>query len=235
MSEEKIYSLKLIKIISETDEIKTYLFEKPDFSWSEGTNIHVAFHDYKAYDKKLYVRHFSIMNLENESYLSFTTRLSDSPFKKRLKEMSIGDCLLIYKPSQKMKIRKENRPIVLISMGVGLAPMLPIIETFKNQPEGITSVMSIHISKDEYLFKSFFIDHPIKHYVLHNRNEFYQTIEDTYNSDNIYYLVGSDPFLEHVTRLLLNNGHHPRDIEMDKKSDKKEQIFHDFKTSKSKP
>lgn len=70
------------------------------------------------------------MNLPSESYIAFTTRLSDSAYKNRLKLIKPGDQMILYKLGQRMPMRYENRPLVLLSMGVDLAAMKPIMATY---------------------------------------------------------------------------------------------------------
>lgn len=222
MGENKYYEIKLKKIINETETIKTYLFDKPDFDWSEGTNIHVAFRDFKDHEKKKFVRHFSIMNVDDQSYLAFTTRVTASPFKHRLNTLKIGDTLLAYKPSQRMKMRSEDRPLVLCSMGVGLAAIKPILETYLKHPKGIESVKSIHISNKERLYDEYFKSSNFDHTCTHSRHDYYQLLKETYSKKNIYYIVGSEDYIIQNMAILFDLGHTLEDIEIDKKADKKE-------------
>jgi ferredoxin--NADP+ reductase len=198
----------------------TYFYEKPEVTWQEGTNVHVAFEDYEAYEAKKFVRHFSISALPNEDYLTFTTRLSSSPFKQRMQQQVIGDTLMFYSFKQRMPLRYENRPIKLISMGVGLAAFQTMIKAYKNKP-GITSMSSIHISK-ENLFNKELQNYDVDHTWLSPRTSFFTLLKNTYNVNSIYYIAGSDQFLNDVIKLLLLKGHNIKDIEIDKKDDKKD-------------
>jgi len=220
------YVITMKEMIRETEDVYTYRFIKPDITWEEGTNIHLAFDDFLDYEPKKFVRHFSVMNLPSESYIAFTTRLSDSAYKNRLKLLKPGDQMILYKLGQRMPMRYENRPLVLISMGVGIAAMKPMMETYALNPEGIESLTNITISKDERIFE----DHleglkGVSHHYTNNRNDFYSRINESYNHNNIYYVVGSDQFLEDTIQLLKNKGHNYLDIEIDKKQNKKDVLL----------
>jgi hypothetical protein len=64
-----------------------------------------------------------------------------------------------------------------------------------------------------------------KQYILDKRHALYNTIEASYQKDNIYYVVGSDLFLEQVIMFLLDKGHDYKDIEIDKKANKRDEIL----------
>ncbi|MBI9015205.1 MAG: hypothetical protein JEZ08_23430 [Clostridiales bacterium] len=217
------YTVVLNEIIRETGDVYTFRFDKPNMTWHEGTNIHLAFDDFLDHEPKKFVRHFSVTNLPSESYIAFTTRLSNSPYKNRLKSLKPGDHMILYKLSQRMKIRYENRPLVLISMGVGIAAMKPIMETYVVTPDGIESLTNITISKNEKIYKSYLENlQGIQHNFVNNRKEFYHLINETYDHNNIYYIVGSDRFIEDIILVLKHKGHHYSDIEIDKKQTKKD-------------
>lgn len=215
------YRLALIEIIHESSDIYTFKFDNPNLKWEEGTNIHLAFDDFELHEAKKFVRHFSIMNLDTKPFLGFTTRLSDSPFKIRLKNMSIGDEMIVYKFGHRMPIRFEDRPIVLLSMGVGIAAIKPVMETYEKNSSGIKSMTNITISKDTIYGNTLSSIKCVSHFYTQYRKDLYACIDQSYSKDNIYYIVGSDLFLENMISILKSKGHSMNDIEIDKKADKK--------------
>lgn len=221
---ETIYTVKLLKIEILSANTLTYYFEKPAITWAEGTNIHLAFEDHASFESKYYVRHFSIMNTPDKNYIAFTTRLSNSPFKSRLKTLKIGETMLLFKPTRRMPLRYENRPVMLISMGVGLSAMLPKMAAFIKEPIGIKSLESIQISKD-ILFSKMIHEYGINHQTLTNRDSFYSELSRSYQKDAIYYIVGSDDFVSRVGKTLLNLNHDKNNINLDMKPDKKARLL----------
>lgn len=74
--------VKIIDIINEGKDVKTYLLEKPDdITWEEGSHFHIAMLGFDEGDKpnKSLVRHMSIMTLPEENKLGFTTRIPKEP------------------------------------------------------------------------------------------------------------------------------------------------------------
>jgi len=223
--DEKEYTVSLLEVKKIIKDIYTFKFSKPKVTWSEGTNVHIAFKDYKAHEKKKYVRHFSITNLDHEPFISFTTRLSSSPFKERLMSLKPGDEMFMYKFKNRMKVRFDKPQIVLLSMGVGLAAFNSMIELLKVKEDHL-KVININVSKDENLYADHYrtLDFLKNHYV-NNRRDFYQSIDETYNKNNVYYIVGSDAFLQGLVAYLIKKGHAAELIEMDKKEKKKKTLL----------
>jgi len=213
-----IHELKLLNTIQESHDVITYIFEKPGIEWSEGTNVHVAFHDFEAYEKT-YVRHLSVTTLTTEDDFRFTTRLSSSPFKEKLNNLKIGDTMLFFKFNARIPL-ETGRSIVLLSMGVGLAAYQTLMKTISN--EGSTNdIKSITVAKED-LFLDSIRAMGIDHSITRNRKDYHHLIESTYNKDAIYYIVGSDDFLEDNIRFLKDKNHTSELIKIDKKENKRE-------------
>ena len=223
--EEKYYPVTLLESKKIINDICTFKFSKPDINWSEGTNVHLAFHDFKEHEAKKYERHFSIINLPEEHFISFTTRISSSPFKNRLMKMKLGDEMIMYKFTQRMPLRLENKPIVLLSMGVGVTAFRTAIKIFEiNNPHSL--ITNINISKDENLYLDEFSTTPnLSNLYVNNRDGFIHQVSKTYSKNNIYYIVGSDPFIEENVKFLLEQNHNPAYIEMDKKEKAKLELL----------
>ena len=112
------YEIKLLKKIQETKNVYAFKFSHPGLPWPEGTHVHLAFDGFMGNDPKdkTFVRHLSIMNLDKEPSIGFTTRISNSPFKKRLLNLELGDTMILYKIKQQLPLRRENKDLVLISL-----------------------------------------------------------------------------------------------------------------------
>jgi len=106
-------------------------------------------------------------------------------------------------------------------MGVGIAAMKPMMLTYKKDTSGIKSITNITISKDEIYGDSLTSIKCINHFNTTCRKDLYSAFNKSYSKENIYYIVGSDLFLEDMISILKTKGHNMKDIEMDKKADKK--------------
>lgn len=231
------HKLKIVNIREEADKTKTYLLEKPiDLNWDEGSHTHIAHRGYDEgeFPNKNLVRHMSIMTLNHENLLGFTTRLNDKPseFKRRLAELNIGDELIVFKLGSRMKLRRENKSIILLSMGVGIATMRPIIKTFLEDNTKITQLININVDSTKthvYQDELDAIETTNYHnYWTKSRVEFYQTLTNAINDkSSIFYIVGSDLFLRTVIKKLKSLGIQIEDIVIDKK-DGILQLYYEF-------
>ena len=202
--DKKIYKVKILDIKDEFKNVKTYTLEKPeDLTWDEGSSFHLAipgFNEGGEVNKKL-VHHLSINTLTDDDTVNFTTKFSirKSDFKKALLEKEVGDYLEFFKVRCHMKLRRENRPIVLLSMGIGLTTMRPLINKFKKDPRGIPELLSINVArKDNHLFESEIskVDDKVFRQVwVDSRANFFETLRDMEVKDSIFYIVGSNEFL----------------------------------------
>lgn len=209
----------------------SFFFKIPEgMVWEAGSDIHFAhpdFMDSNTPDKSL-IRHMSIMTLPEEGKIGFTTRVpgSGSAYKKRLGDLVVGDEMMMFKLGNRIPLRRENRSIVLISMGVGVATMRPIILEYLNDPSGIASVTNLVVDKeDQFVFRkeleSINTD-KIKNLFSSNRKMFYKNFESLqFDSNNIFYVIGNDGFLEDIIARLKAKGVRPENIEIDKKPEKK--------------
>lgn len=231
------HKLKIVDIREESDKTKTYLLEKPiELNWDEGSHTHIAHSGYDdgEFPNKNLVRHMSIMTLNQENLLGFTTRLNDKPseFKRRLAELNIGDDLIVFKLGSRMRLRRENKSIVLLSMGVGIATMRPLIKTFLEDNSKIPHLININVDNtNSHVYQSELDANETSNY--HNywtksRVEFYQTLTNTISDNHsIFYIVGSDLFLRTVIKKLKSLGIKLDDIVIDKK-DGILQLYYEF-------
>ncbi len=224
------YRLSIVDIIEESPNTKTYILEKPEsLTWDEGSHIHLALEDYDKDElpNKALVRHMSIMSNWDEDKLAFTTRFTEpySPFRLGLAQLTKGDHLKVFKISSRMTLRREERPLVLISMGVGLATMRPLILRFHQDSTNIPLLVNLnvdaHAAHEKALYQEELEGLRNERIQLHwckSRLELFNALE-TLNIENpIYYVVGSDLFLRTILKRLKAKGVSKDAIMIDKKS-----------------
>lgn len=220
------YRLKITDILKESEDTWTFLMEKPDdFVWEEGSHAHIGIegYDFNA-PKGTFVRHMSLMTLPEEGKIGFTTRKRGelSVFKRTLFNMKVGEELLVFKFGSRMALRRENRPLVLLSMGVGIATMRPLILQYHLDPRCIPGIHQINVdSTGAFLYKKELEsceDEHLIHTWLTGRTGLDEVLEDTLKHEKpIYYLVGSDAFVIQRTHWLMDHGVEFSDIVVDKK------------------
>lgn len=229
------YKLKIIDIIEEAKGTKTYLLVKPEeFKWDEGSHTHIGIVGFDEGEKpnKSLVRHMSIMSLPNEKTVGITTRVpgSSSEFKNKLSELNTGDELIIFKVGSRMSLRRSNRPIILLSMGVGIATMRPLILSFLNDKADIPFLVNANVdSSGEFVYKDELdklTNDCYKNYWIDSRMDFYETLNKLVETKNaIYYVIGSDLFIKDMIQRLRSKNVSDSDIILDKKDEKVIEFF----------
>lgn len=229
-----IYKLKIADIIDEAKGTKTYFFDKPEnFTWEEGSHTHiglVGFDEGEQPNKSL-VRHLSIMTLPDENKIGFTTRVpgSSSEFKNKLSKLTIGDEVSLFKLGSRMSLKRCKRPVILLSMGVAIVTMRPVILTYINDKSDIPSLINVNVeSSGEFIFKDeldMLVNDSYKNYWLDSRLDFYEILQQLTELENaIYYIVGSDVFVKDIIQRLRARNVIDTDIIIDKK----EEILHEY-------
>jgi ferredoxin-NADP reductase len=218
---------KIKQIIEETSEVKTYLLELPeDFTWEEGAHTHLAlkgFNDGDAPNKSL-VRHMSISTLPHENVVGITTRIKElcSEFKSILKTLEVGDEMALFKIHSNVPLKRENKNIYLLSSGVGIATFRPIVLTYLENQENVTSVTALNVdSSKEFLFTDIFTSDASKNFTanyVESRENYYAEADKLAKDPNgLYYVIGSDEFIHQNIELLFKNGITREQIVLDKR------------------
>ncbi|MDF2845211.1 MAG: hypothetical protein K0R00_3637 [Herbinix sp.] len=223
------YTLKVIDIKQEASNTFSFYMEKPDdLIWIEGAHTHIGIvgFDKGELPNKNLVRHMSINTLPDENKIGFTTRIQEpqSEFKSELSKISIGDELVIFKLGSRLNLRRNNRPIILLSMGVGIATMRPIVHAFLVNSSSISSLVSVNIdSSKNYIFRDELdaIQTDLyKNYWYDCRADFYQSLNEFTELKNpLYYVIGSDNFIKDIIRTLHFKNVKEEDIFLDKKEE----------------
>lgn len=66
----------------------------------------------------------------------------------------IGDDITFFKLGSRMGLRRSDTPIVLLSMGVGVMTMRPLIRAYKNDKSSIPSLISLNIdSAGDFVYR----------------------------------------------------------------------------------
>jgi ferredoxin--NADP+ reductase len=229
------FKLRIIDIVEEAVGIKSYYFEKPtDLNWLEGAHVHIGHigFDEGELPNKALVRHMSITTLSSENKLGITTKVpgSNSLFKMKLSELKIGDEVIFFKFGSRMYLRRVNRPLILLSMGVGMSTIRPMLLAYINDSSNIPSLINVNVnSTGEFLFRDEFDSHTGEafiNYWLKSRHDLVDLLSGLpYKEEAIFYVVGSDEFMKDNIKLLNSMGVHNEDIILDRKEEKLKEYF----------
>lgn len=163
------------------------------------------------------------MTHPDEKQIGFTKRIRQEPseFKQILRNLRIGDEIRMFKFGNHLQKQHTDHPLVLISMGVGIATFRPIIIEYINNDSQTPFITNINIDRSgnfvyQEEFEKFSSD-KIKNCLVTNRTDLYHEIDKCLiNTDNVYYVVGSNEFNKSIGIYLLKKGIAKKSIILDR-------------------
>ena len=111
-------------------------------------------------DPKGPIRHFTISSSPTENFIMLSTRIRDSPYKKRLSTLEEGSRVKVRGPEGQFVLHEDySKPAVFLSGGIGVTPFRSMIKyaTDKQLPLRIVMFDS-NRNRDNILFKQEFDD-----------------------------------------------------------------------------
>lgn len=180
--------------------------------WQEGDHSMLIV----TYDDILVGKKLSYTTLPDEGKIRFTTRIKDEPsdFKKGLLNLVKGEFIKISEPSGAFRLKRESRPVVLLSNGVGVAGVRALVRKFVGSQNMVTEMLLFNVDKRSNIFKDEFdfynTEIPnFKSYYLSHRTSYYSMLNhelrmliNRHHLDPIFYVTGSDEFVEENAKYL---------------------------------
>lgn len=208
--------VKLVNIIKHNPEVYSYDFEAIfPLDWNIGDHSKV----FMTVDGQMIGKKFSYASLKEEGFLRFTTRIKEngSDYKKAFTKLKVGDLVEITTPNGNFELYREQRPILLLTNGVGMAAVRGFIKAFELDQSGIPEMIQLNVDNTGAIYESEMnaimskID-AFKSYYFDNRKRFYshldyvaQDLMSRYTLEPLIYVVGSAPFvldlLQHLRSL----------------------------------
>jgi len=111
-------------------------------------------------DSKGPIRHFTISSSPTENFVMITTRIRDTPYKKRLASLENGTRVKVRGPQGKFTLHEDySKHAVFLSGGIGVTPFRSIIKyvTDKQLPIKIV-IFDSNRNQQDILFKKEFDD-----------------------------------------------------------------------------
>ena len=236
----QVYKLPIARLVDEALHVRTFLFDIPEgLSWEPGAHCHVALPGFDAGDepRRELVRHMSVCTLPEEGVLGFTTRLnsSDSEFKRALAGKAAGDELDLFKFGSILRIPDDGRPVALLSQGVGIASMRPLLVDFARRRAAggfanVPQVTSVNVdASDSPIYgrelAALSCEGLTQRRVAH-RAEFESAVRALPDpAGTLFEVVGSNGFLTSTIALLRSLGVPDASIVLDKKEAKRAPFF----------
>src|SRR5215218_9872472 len=112
-------------------------------------------------DPKGPIRHFTISSSPTENFIMFSTRIRDSPYKKRLSTLDEGARVKVRGPEGQFVLHQDDysKPAVFLSGGIGVTPFRSMIKYVTDKQLPLKIVMfDSNRNRDNILFKEEFDD-----------------------------------------------------------------------------
>ena len=208
--------LTILNITELTPNVKTFTLEKPsDWTWLEGAHARFGV----MIDDQLDQRTMSVSSLPEDHVITLTTRkyASVSPYKAALWQKTVGETLSVTAPKSRFTLPRENRPVLLVAMGVGMATLIPLIRTYQHSTEGISSLNILTVDREIDLLHELDLPMGMRVHTM-NRVHFMKALDQPLREVHpIVMAIGSDRFVESVVRSLKIRGFGRSDLRLDKK------------------
>lgn len=202
----KSFYSELMTIIRHDDETFSFELKCDDIkTWSPGNHAFFIVHmDGKEVGRKL-----SFASAPHEGLIRFTTRVPKlhSDYKEVISQLVEGEVVKISEPDGVFKLRREHRPVVLLSNGVGIAPMRSMVESFVDNQKFIPELLQINVDSKSDIYKDVFDEYKkqranFNSYHVSSRAAYYGMLNHElkmmmrrHDLEPIIYIVGSDGFV----------------------------------------
>jgi glycine betaine catabolism B len=109
-------------------------------------------------DPKGPIRHFTISSSPTENFIMFSTRIRDSPYKKRLSTLEEGARVKVRGPEGRFVLHEDySKPAVFLSGGIGVTPFRSMIKYATDEQLPLKIIMfDSNRNRDNILFKKEF-------------------------------------------------------------------------------
>jgi ferredoxin-NADP reductase/nitrite reductase/ring-hydroxylating ferredoxin subunit len=178
-------------------------------------------------DPKGPIRHFTISSSPTENFIMFSTRIRDSPYKKRLSTLEEGSRVKVRGPEGQFVLHEDySKPAVFLSGGIGVTPFRSMIKyaTDKQLPLKIVKFDNwTNINKNLKIIYTISEDEqqqqPSSSTANHWRGEhgridkamILKYIDKNMLSNSIFYICGPPSMLKAMQSLLQDNLEIPKE------------------------
>src|SRR5215211_2860042 len=109
-------------------------------------------------DPKGPIRHFTISSSSTENFIMFSTRIRDSPYKKRLSTLESGSKVTLRGPDGQFVLHQDyTNPVVFLSGGIGVTPFRSMIKYATDMQLPVKIIMfDSNRNRNNILFKNEF-------------------------------------------------------------------------------
>lgn len=126
LKDKKEVAANTLKVVFQTNE---------PFTFKAGQYCFITLNELKYVDEKGPRRHFSIVNSPNgKGIITFTTRITESGFKKTLKDLPTGTEVNLGPIAGAFVLPEAiDKPLVFIAGGIGITPFMSMLSFVKEE------------------------------------------------------------------------------------------------------
>lgn len=198
-------------------------------TWKEGDSSKL----YVPIGERTPGKKFSYASLPVEGWIRFTTRLKakDSPepsvYKEALFKLSLGTEIEVTAPKGEFSLRREGRPVLLLSNGVGIAAVAALVKAYGVDQTGVPELVQLNVDAtgeiygDEFEALSRQLQSFISVYTKNRQgfssqfNEVLERLQETHMQPPLFYVVGSEVFVRQTVARIEMAGYEQEDIVLD--------------------
>lgn len=142
--------LKIKKVVDETPDVKSIYLDltKTKFKFNPGQFVSLIL---DVEDPKGNRRAFSIASSPTEKELITTSKITDTPYKKKFSSLKQGDEVLIEGPYGKLELQNDySQKAIMLAGGIGITPLRCFIKyaTDKKLPLKLVLLYSNKVPED---------------------------------------------------------------------------------------
>lgn len=149
---------------------------------------------------------------------------------KTLSALKAGDELFLFKVGSALQLKRDGRPVVILTMGIASGAMRPLVLSYARDQAGIPAMHSITVNRQtDYPFRAELEAMSLPHLTLEhvtNRTAYRAAIASLSLDDNPWFLiVGSDDFLQESIMALYARGVATDAMVVDLKPEKRDALL----------
>ncbi len=204
----KVYDCKVTNINHLTDSTFLLTFEKPNFEFASGQHVIVSL------PGDLHDREYSICSAEEDPFLQIIVKeVKNGYFSPLLKKVKVDDIIKIRGPHGRFcldYIYDQQKPIILIATGTGIAPFRSMYKSYPNLKYRI--IHGVKNTQEAYFSDEFKENYNLCTSQEKNSNNFYgrvtEYIQDiNFDSESKFYLCGNFNMIYDVQNILTSKGY----------------------------
>lgn len=225
-SSDKTYTLQFVKKVALSATVYSFEFKGLEpFTWEEGNRAEI----FVPIDGELVEQTYALATIPEEGTIAFAIKISEevSAYENQLMSLVEGDLVEVSEPKGNVTLRRDQRPILLLSDDIGILSIRGLVKAFEVNQNDIDYLTQINVSSEERPYKEEMDDlsesvKGFKSVYSRDRESIYQLVD--YENQSLmaktsqvpyFCIAGDDSFVSELSSYLISVGFNEEDIMMD--------------------